>query len=372
MKTAYDVLGVPRNASNERIRTAFRNAAKACHPDLNAGDATAELQIRQVITAYEILKFPHRRAAYDHHLRERRGERARHFAMAAVANLLRGSIVALAVSLSASQSNTHDASAAPRSQTLSATARPDESLRVAVAGNPSRQDANKGPKSDWGAARPQTASSLPPTAGPPELYAALAREWGLKANGLPMPAAGPGDKAARSERIVLTKAAPPLSPKSLKKPSLEERATISESGSVLARHRQEDGRDHSRVIQITAHQHRSNRRTTSDESQSHDQRRAGSNSKVSTGRQHLFALSRGPGDLLALLVSPKMTPRMSSATRSNLVGAGGRAGFHRTRQIAVSSRAEAASENAHQVYRNGKNSIAKTIGRTKPINKITS
>ena len=77
MKTAYDVLGVPRNASNEKIGTAFRKAAKACHPDLNAGDPTAELQIRQVIIAYEILKTPHKRAAYDRYLRERCRERGR-------------------------------------------------------------------------------------------------------------------------------------------------------------------------------------------------------------------------------------------------------------------------------------------------------
>ena len=72
MKTAYDVLGVHRNASHETIRTAFRKAAKACHPDLNVSDPTAELQVRVVITAYEILKNQQKRAAYDRHFRERR------------------------------------------------------------------------------------------------------------------------------------------------------------------------------------------------------------------------------------------------------------------------------------------------------------
>jgi curved DNA-binding protein CbpA len=112
MKTD-DVLGVSRNASNERIGTAFRKAAKACHPDLNAGDPTAELQIRQVIIAYEILKTPHKRPAYDRYLRERRRERTRPFAMAAVSILLPGSIVAVAVSLWVWQSNTQDVSVWP-------------------------------------------------------------------------------------------------------------------------------------------------------------------------------------------------------------------------------------------------------------------
>src|SRR3954454_17779465 len=69
MKTLYDVLGVPRNANSERIRTAFRKAAKTYHPDLNAGDPTAEQQIKRFTAAYEILKSPHERAPYDQDLR---------------------------------------------------------------------------------------------------------------------------------------------------------------------------------------------------------------------------------------------------------------------------------------------------------------
>src|SRR5947209_17441116 len=152
MQTAYDILGVPRKASHERIRTAFRKAAKGCHPDLNAGDSTADLQIRQIITAYEILKIPHRRAAYDQHLRERRRERARHCAMAAVAKLLRCSIVALAISLSGSQSNTQDVSAPPTQDAVSTKARPDANQQLAAIDNPDHRELNKGPKSDWGAA----------------------------------------------------------------------------------------------------------------------------------------------------------------------------------------------------------------------------
>src|SRR5215470_14629601 len=68
MKTLYDVLGVPRSATDEAIRIAFRRAAKTCHPDLNAGDPAAEQQFREIIAAYEILKTPQQRALYDQHL----------------------------------------------------------------------------------------------------------------------------------------------------------------------------------------------------------------------------------------------------------------------------------------------------------------
>src|SRR5262249_39060544 len=153
------------------------------------------------ITAYEILKIPHRRAAYDQHLRDRRREKARHCAMAVAASLLRCSVVALAVSLSASQSNTQDVGAPPTPQTVSEKVKLDESQQMAAVDNPGRRELNKGPKSEWGAApehgprhRPDTAGSLPPTAGPPELYAALAREWGLETSGEPMASAGHAHK----------------------------------------------------------------------------------------------------------------------------------------------------------------------------------
>ena len=72
MKTPYDVLGVPRHADDKAIRTAFRRAAKAHHPDLNAGDKVAEQSFRQIVTAYDVLKDPQQRGAYDLSVRNRR------------------------------------------------------------------------------------------------------------------------------------------------------------------------------------------------------------------------------------------------------------------------------------------------------------
>jgi tetratricopeptide (TPR) repeat protein len=72
MKTAYDILGVPRHADDEAIRAAYRRAAKVHHPDLNAGDKVAEQSFRQLAAAYEVLKDPQQRDAYDVSLRKRR------------------------------------------------------------------------------------------------------------------------------------------------------------------------------------------------------------------------------------------------------------------------------------------------------------
>jgi curved DNA-binding protein CbpA len=61
----YAVLGVRRGASADEIRTAYRRAARASHPDLNPGDATAHDRFKRVQVAYEVLGDPARRAAYD-------------------------------------------------------------------------------------------------------------------------------------------------------------------------------------------------------------------------------------------------------------------------------------------------------------------
>ena len=61
MTDLYEVLGVPRSASADEIRTAFRHLAKTMHPDVGGG--TAEVQ--EVSAAYEVLSDPDKRARYD-------------------------------------------------------------------------------------------------------------------------------------------------------------------------------------------------------------------------------------------------------------------------------------------------------------------
>ncbi len=61
----YETLGVQRNAGESDLKSAFRKMAKEFHPDRNPGDSTAEQKFRDVSEAYEVLKDPQKRAAYD-------------------------------------------------------------------------------------------------------------------------------------------------------------------------------------------------------------------------------------------------------------------------------------------------------------------
>ena len=61
----YETLGVQRNAGEPDLKSAFRKMAKEFHPDRNPGDGTAEQKFKDVNEAYEVLKDPQKRAAYD-------------------------------------------------------------------------------------------------------------------------------------------------------------------------------------------------------------------------------------------------------------------------------------------------------------------
>jgi curved DNA-binding protein CbpA len=186
MDSLYDVLGVSSRANETAIRTAFRKAAKSYHPDLNAGNPTAELQFRQIVAAYELLKDPLQREAYDQQLKGDRRARARRIASPLISGVVSGALVAFTMWWF----NTHkpaEPAQAPRVAvadidepagqhaaavrvTADTAARQDDGNPVGAANGPTAPD-------DFPNDRPRQFAGARPTAPPPSDTSTLANEW---------------------------------------------------------------------------------------------------------------------------------------------------------------------------------------------------
>ena len=65
MRDLYEILGVPRSATEAEIKKAYRRLARRHHPYVNPGDASAQNTFQEIASAYEVLKDPERRRYYD-------------------------------------------------------------------------------------------------------------------------------------------------------------------------------------------------------------------------------------------------------------------------------------------------------------------
>ena len=61
----YEVLGLSKGASADEIKKGYRRKAKELHPDRNTSDPNAESKFKEANEAYDVLKDPERKAAYD-------------------------------------------------------------------------------------------------------------------------------------------------------------------------------------------------------------------------------------------------------------------------------------------------------------------
>jgi len=61
----YEILGVPRNATKEEIKKAYRKKALEYHPDRNPGNKEAEEKFKEAAEAYDVLSDDQKRARYD-------------------------------------------------------------------------------------------------------------------------------------------------------------------------------------------------------------------------------------------------------------------------------------------------------------------
>ena len=65
----YQILGIPRTASADEIKKAYRRLARQFHPDMHSGAKKAEMEkkFKEMNEAHEVLSDPEKRKKYDQH-----------------------------------------------------------------------------------------------------------------------------------------------------------------------------------------------------------------------------------------------------------------------------------------------------------------
>jgi molecular chaperone DnaJ len=65
VKDFYEILGIPKNASEEQVKKAYRKLARKWHPDINPGNKEAEQKFKDISMAHDVLGKPEKRKLYD-------------------------------------------------------------------------------------------------------------------------------------------------------------------------------------------------------------------------------------------------------------------------------------------------------------------
>src|SRR5688572_23837629 len=65
MADYYQILEIPRDASDDDVKKAYRKLAMRYHPDRNGGSKEAEERFKQITEAYDVLRDGNKRAVYD-------------------------------------------------------------------------------------------------------------------------------------------------------------------------------------------------------------------------------------------------------------------------------------------------------------------
>ncbi len=98
MGDLYGVLALPRDASEDEVKSAYRALARRLHPDVNVGDETLAQRLREVNRAYETLGNPEARAEYDRDLAQRRSHARRRYVVLGAATAVTFALTMTAVS----------------------------------------------------------------------------------------------------------------------------------------------------------------------------------------------------------------------------------------------------------------------------------